>query len=78
MEEKARSSRQISAAVSMSPLISSSERLLNCFPLYTGQNVHLFQGQFLVKRNNKLPASLGGRIGPCSKVFPYILLDLVA
>lgn len=35
--------------------------------LYTGQKVQRFHGQFLVTRISRLRASLGGRIGPCSK-----------
>jgi hypothetical protein len=52
----------------MSSFISSTERRENLRPLYTGQNRHWFQGQFLVNLNNKLLASFGGRIGPCSKL----------
>ncbi len=50
----------------MSVLISATVRRENVFPLYTGQNRHWFHGQLRVKRNSRLWASLGGRIGPCS------------
>lgn len=37
--------------------------------LYNGQKVQRFQGQFRVTRTSRLFASLGGRIGPCSKLY---------
>ena len=36
-------------------------------PLYTGQNVQRFQVQLRITRTSRLCASLGGRMGPCSK-----------
>ena len=57
----------IALAASTSALISSTLLRENFFRLYVLQNAHLFQGQFLVTRISRLPASLGGLMGPCSK-----------
>jgi hypothetical protein len=58
----------IAFAASMSALISSRLRLENFFLLYVLQKAHLFQGQLRVTRISRLPASLGGLMGPCSKL----------
>jgi len=41
-----------------------------------GQKVHRFQGQFRVTRSSKLPASLGGLMGPCSNPWYNVSVPL--
>jgi hypothetical protein len=49
-------------------MISPTDLNANVLPLYTGQKRHLFQGQFRVALIKREQASLGGLIGPNSKV----------
>ena len=52
---------------STSASTSSTGRSDDFVPLYTGQKVQRFQVQLRMTRTSRLCASLGGRIGPCSK-----------
>ena len=47
-------------------MTSAAERTEKLCPLYRGQKMQRFHGQFRVTLSSRLPASLGGRIGPCS------------
>ena len=62
-----RSTSAAAAIASTSARTSSTGRSDDFVPLYTGQNVQRFQVQLRITRTSRLCASLGGRMGPCSK-----------